>query len=180
MSSTPRWICATGFVMAAALLSAVSQAQTVRSNVPARHWVTDGDVLAVAATSSAVYIGGDFTLIGPPTGAWVGVTAAGRVGPIRGTVDGVVSASVADGHGGWFLLGEFNAVGGTEIEDAEVIHLGANGRLDLRWSLTTDGTVETLALHGDTLYVGGSFTKLKGTARTSLGAVNARTGALLE
>src|SRR5439155_25357804 len=36
-------------------------------------WVVDGSVDAIAATDSVVYLGGQFSRVGPPTGSWVRV-----------------------------------------------------------------------------------------------------------
>jgi hypothetical protein len=57
-------------ILAAALLALVfaAPAAAVNGDTPQNAWVTDGDVLAVAATPTDVLIGGDFTLIGRATG----------------------------------------------------------------------------------------------------------------
>jgi hypothetical protein len=52
---------------------------TAFTATPARLWITDGDVHAVAATPSSVYVGGDFELIGAHTGSWVEIDPAGRL-----------------------------------------------------------------------------------------------------
>jgi hypothetical protein len=125
-------------------------------------------------------VGGDFRLIGRSTGSWAEVDSAGAVGAIRAVVRGSVADAVADGRGGWFLRGDISAVGGVDVGKTEVVHLRANGRLDPDWSIRTDGDIHTMARAGDRLYVGGSFTRLDGRPRKSLGAIHARSGALLD
>lgn len=147
---------------------------------PAHAWVTDGDVLAITSAGGSTYVGGDFRLIGRSTGSWAEVDSAGAVGAIRAVVRGSVADAVADGRGGWFLRGDISAVGGVDVGKTEVVHLRANGRLDPDWSIRTDGDIHTMARAGDRLYVGGSFTRLDGMPRRSLGAIHARSGALLD
>jgi len=147
---------------------------------PAHAWVTDGDVFAIASAGGSTYVGGDFRLIGRSTGSWAEVDSAGAVGAIRAVVRGSVADAVADGRGGWFLRGDISAVGGVDVGKTEVVHLRANGRLDPDWSIRTDGDIHTMARAGDRLYVGGSFTRLDGMPRRSLGAIHARSGALLD
>jgi len=147
---------------------------------PAHAWVTDGDVLAIASAGGSTYVGGDFRLIGRSTGSWAEVDSTGAVGAIRAVVRGSVADAVADGRGGWFLRGDISAVGGVDVGKTEVVHLRANGRLDPDWSIRTDGDIHTMARAGDRLYVGGSFTQLDGMPRKSLGAIHARSGALLD
>src|SRR5262245_1577316 len=71
-----------------------SAALGTRAETPSKEWVVDGNVLALTATKSALYVGGDFTAIGPPTGAWVSVEAAGAVAPVRAQVWDIVSDAV--------------------------------------------------------------------------------------
>src|SRR6185312_14123904 len=93
-------------------VTASGAATPAHSNAPLHEWVTDGDVMAITSTPAGLYVGGDFTLIGRPTGAWVDVGATGEVGRIPAIVEGSVSDSVADGFGGWFLRGEITSIGG--------------------------------------------------------------------
>lgn len=91
-----------------------------------------------------------------------------------------VMAVVPDGSGGWYLAGDFTAVGGMARANlARVVVDTASGALvvDEAWAPATDGVVNALALHGDTLYAGGSFTSVSGrsgkTERIGLAAFNA-------
>src|SRR3954467_11713477 len=88
--------------LAFALVPAASQATTGWSE-PTHIWITDGTVHAVASTPGAVYVGGDFSLIGPPTGSWVDLEPAGQVRSTPNILGAVVDQTVADGSGGWFM-----------------------------------------------------------------------------
>ena len=84
-------------------------------------------MLAVAAFGDSTYVGGDFALIGRATGSWAGIAGSGAVRPIRAVVQGDVAEAVTDGRGGWFLRGDISAVGDTEVEKTEIVHLRATG-----------------------------------------------------
>src|SRR6266536_2985540 len=152
-------------------------APPVRSTAPVDAWVTDGDVTAIASTSNGLYVGGDFTLIGRPTGAWVDIGPTGELGRIPAVVSDSVSDAVADGSGGWFLKGEITSVGG--VAKSGITHLRADGKLDPGWQLRVKGATSALARSGTTLYLGGSFSKVDGLARTNLAAVDVRIGKVL-
>jgi hypothetical protein len=144
-----------------------------------RSFYADGTILAVGATPDHVYVGGDFKLIGPPTGSWVAVRADGTPVQGRPAVEGTASAAVADGRGGWFVTGAITAVGAAE-RAATVAHLRANGQLDRSWQVAVGGgRVRALAIRGRTLFLGGGFARIDGERRQSLAAVDAVRGKLL-
>jgi hypothetical protein len=161
---------------AVALMSAIvaaCQAQSVDSTL----WGVDpgGKVFAVARDGNTIYIGGNFTYVGPNSGGGVPIdiaTAHGVTGYPK--VAGRVNAVVADGEGGWYIGGWFSAVNGQA--HANLAHVSATS-VDEAWTAGTDDEVFALALAGTTLYVGGDFDSLGGVARSHLGAVDVATGA---
>jgi hypothetical protein len=173
-------LAALAIVAALALLPVGAEGRSTAVVGPMQAWVTDGDVLAVTSVGGATYVGGDFTLIGRSTGSWAEIDGGGAVRPIRGVVRGSVSDAVSDGRGGWFLQGDVSAVGGVEVADGQLVHLRASGRLDPRWRVRTDGTIDAIARVRDRLYVGGSFDELDGATRANLAALDVRTGELLD
>ena len=152
-------------------------ARAARSKEPYRAWVTDGSVFALASTPRGLFAGGDFTLIGPPTGTWVPVSASGTVPAVRRPIDGTVIAAAADGRGGWYLAGNFFYIG--DAVRRAVFHLLPSGRLDKHWKPRLKGSVSALVRVRSTLYMGGDFTKFGRKKRLRLAAVNVKTGALL-
>lgn len=54
----------------------------------------------------------------------------------------------------------------------------ATGTFDTSWSLSVDNTVNSMAVDGDTLYLGGSFQYVNGSLHKFLAAVSLSTGAL--
>ncbi len=178
-----RWLA----LLASSLWAACASAQTVLPDL----WGTDWAVTSVARVGNTLYIAGIFDRIGLSPGG--GVPLDPLSGALRRPfprVAGVVRAVVADGSGGWFIGGDFAAIEGQPR--ANLAHLTASGGLAAWNPIVEDaafplkpadpnpvGTVAALALHGNTLYVGGRFTRIGGQARGHVAAVDARTGAIL-
>jgi len=104
-----------GVVLALAVTGTLSAgpAWAPIGSTPDRTWVTDGEVLAVARLGDTIYIGGDFTQVGPRTGPGAGIDAgSGRADPALPEVAGTLCAVAADGLGGWFIGGIFDSVDG--------------------------------------------------------------------
>src|SRR2546422_536796 len=101
-----------GLVVAAVCVlvsSGAGFAQTIDENL----WVTNGTVRAVVRDGGTIYIGGDFTQVGPATGGGVPLDAAsGAIPPLFPKVVGPVYSVISDGAGGWYVGGYFAAVGG--------------------------------------------------------------------
>lgn len=140
----------------------------------------DGEVRATAQIGNRVYVAGSFRRVGP-----LRTGSAGVADPVTGAfeagfppVDGMVNAVVADGAGGWYLGGDFDAVGGESRPNlARVL---ADGSV-AAWAPAPAGPVHALALapEGDALYVGGAFSTVDGTATPNLAKVATATGHLL-
>src|SRR5262245_45383763 len=164
------------FLFPAVLASAVSvlsppaAAQVINPNF----WVTDGPVNAVVRDGNTIYIGGDFTTVGPPTGGSVllEATTGDRI-PQFPVIDGFVYAAVPDGSGGWYVGGKFTSVGGAPRSN--LAHINSSGSL-LAWNPGTDGPVMSMLVKAGVVYVGGYFTTVGGQARNRIGAVDAVTG----
>jgi hypothetical protein len=123
-----------------------------------------------------LYLGGNFTRIGPMTGGGVPLHAdTGQPVAEFPKVNGTVEAVVPDGMGGWFIGGQFSRVGGEPA--GNLAHVLADGSLDSSWAPQVTAAyppayVTALAFDGSTLYVGGAFDALSGTRRAGLGAID--------
>ncbi len=144
----------------------------------------DNFVRSAAIAGDTLYVAGDFSSLGPPTGPAAvldAVTGVPDLGQAR--IGGDVEVVLPDGAGGWYVGGELRWAGGEARRN--LAHILADGRLDPDFApdpQTTDGfgSVEALALSGDSvLFVGGRFDTAGGTARDNLAAFDTRTGALL-
>ncbi len=152
-------------------------AQTLQTNLP----ITDGEVKAVLfdPISDLIYIGGNFTYVGPNTGHGVGIdNSTGNTVSDFPYVNGTINAVVADGSGGWYIGGEFTSVGG--IVRNNIAHISADKSVDNNWNPDANSSVRALVLSSDgsIVYAGGYFTTLAGgaTARNYIAAIDASTG----
>ena len=138
-------------------------------------WETNGIVRTILPIGDKVYIGGEFTYVGPHTGSGLPInTITGSVLPVYPRVDGSVLAVVADGKGGWFIGGTFTKVEGNVRNN--LAHVLADGRLDLNWNPNANGPVMSLVVNGATVYVGGWFSSIGGQPRKNLAALDTVTG----
>ena len=118
-------------------------------------YVTNGNVRAITATADTIYIGGDFTMVGPRTGRGVPINKSDGL-PVAGfpqVAGGVVYCAIPDGEGGWYIGGSFTYVAG--IARNCLAHIYSNGSLDPDWNPNADNAVRALAIDGSTVYVGG-------------------------
>ncbi len=136
-----------------------------------------GSLTSVAANADRLFMAGDFSYLSPPTGAMANIDslAGAAVAPFADLV-GTVRATVPDGAGGWFVGGALTTARGQACTN--VVHLDANGALT-SWAPAINGEVLSLALCGDTLFVGGSFTQCDGQSRPYLASWRLSTGTLL-
>jgi len=189
-------MCAALLALLAGLLTPLI-ASTSPAQASPRSWIQpagftsddlgfDDGVTAVAGGSDGTtYLGGDFTKVGRVTGVGAAFTAdsghaVATYPQVGGTSSGnQVFASVPDGSGGWFIGGTFTRVGGVTVKN--LARVGDFAVWD--WAPVLDGDVNALAISGNTLYVGGSFTSvtLDGAASTRgrLAAFDITTGDLL-
>lgn len=148
-----------------------------------RAW-TAGTVYAVAPSSDGkAYIGGDFDYIGPNTGGFGLVNAAGEYTsstfPMVGNnISDEVHTVIPDGAGGWYVGGNFTKIGNNVTREgvAHILSDGTLGSLNLDFSGSV--SVQSLVLSGGTLYIGGDFSSINGQTRNSIAAVTTATSAV--
>ncbi|HYE96410.1 MAG TPA: T9SS type A sorting domain-containing protein [Rubricoccaceae bacterium] len=161
-------------------------------------WVPGARTWTALALGDALYLGGDFDVVGPPTGVAARVDGTtgvpdlnqARVELTDVTPTGGVLAIEPDGEGGWYVAGLFRRVGGQPR--LNLAHLLAGGTLDPAFDVpiaypaagSDIGFVRALLLDpargpNGVLYVGGSFTLASGQPRQDLVALDAATGAVL-
>jgi trimeric autotransporter adhesin len=146
------------------------------SGIPlASFWRTDGPVYAIAVNSNTVYVGGLFSYVGPNTGgAGVVDTANAAAKPGFPLVSGSVYSAAPDGNGGWYIGGNFWAVGG--IVRSNLAHILSNNAVDPAWNPTLNGSNVVIAVSGSTVYIGGAFTRVGAATRNRIAALDATTG----
>jgi hypothetical protein len=192
-----------GIIYIGGEFSTVNGLSTVRSNVAAADATTgsvtnwdpnvNGRVQALAASSSTVYIGGSFTTVNqfkspqPRNHAAAVDATAGEAMSWNPNVSGAVGALAVSGST-VYLGGVFNganAVNGTQTRNYAAAVDASTGAVtpwnaNLNSPIISGGTVYSLALSGQTVYLGGSFkgpTALNGSLeRSGLAEVDATTG----
>ena len=167
----PTRSCVFAAALALAAYATAARAQSVRRDF----WVPNSMVRTAVLDGPTLYIGGDFTRIGPVTGCGVPLDVGSGV-PVTGfpIIAGDVSCALADGAGGWFVGGDFTSVGG--VPRTDLAHVLADGSV-APWDPSPDGPVQALARFGGTIVAGGLFGRIGGQARSQIAALDATTGA---
>ena len=164
------------------LFSSVVFSTTTRAQVmevDTTWWMTDGNVRAIAEDTAhqRVVIGGDFQRLIPPYNTAHGGVVYLASGIMRQNdvrPDDRVRCVLPDGAGGWYIGGDFMQVDG--VFRQHVAHVQADGSL-APWNPVVNGVVNAMAIKGDTMYIGGSFTVVNGQPKSNLAAVRLSTGA---
>ena len=153
----------------------VIPASVMAQELAADFWETDGPVHAIARSGGTVYIGGEFTYVGPATGPWAAADTADASVLFRTSIGGSVLAAAPDGSGGWFLGIEDDELNTVRVS---LTHIRADGSASDR-SLPVDGRILALTRSGSALYIGGSFVAFDGQPRNSIAALDVDTATLL-
>jgi hypothetical protein len=144
-------IVAICFIVALPIATAVEVASKPTRNLI----VTDGWVQAIKEANDTVYLVGKFHRAGAWTGgsAFVDATSGNAISGFP-KVDGVVSAAVSDGNGGYFIAGEFSEVGG--LARKNIAHITNQRQVDANWISATTNIIRKLSLNDGVLYYSGS------------------------
>lgn len=164
----------------AAITTSVSGSNTnpVSINLAVNYpWVTNGSVSAFALDNAhnKIYLGGQFTYIGPNTGVGAPLdSATGAVLAKFPRVNGSIFVVIPDGTGGWYIGGTFSQVDG--VTRNRIAHILSDYTLDPNFDANAGSNVRALILSGSTLYVGGDFGTIGNATRFRLAALDAATG----
>ncbi len=127
------------------------------------------NILACARSGNTLYVGGNFSKIGPCTGGGVPVNASTGAPQARyPRVAGYVDVALPDGSGGWYIAGKFTGVGG--CARTNLAHIRPDGEVD-KWAPNPNREVRCIARLGQALYVGGDFDSLGGVRRQGLASL---------
>lgn len=149
--------------------------------------VLDGVTQAVVDLGSRVIIGGRFTQVkkfDDPTvlvrnNLFAYDKSSGAIDTtFTPQLDGQVTAMLKAPDGKIFVAGQFKNVDG--VSAPFLVKLDpVTGARDTSFTPVPSGMVYDIRLSDGVLYLGGTFTKMRNTARSNFAAVNANTGALL-
>jgi len=140
-----------------------------------------GELLAIAATSQAIYLGGDFDSVDNTRRKNLAAVlpTTGQLTSFAPVVKGKVT-ELATSDTRLYAAGGINSVDGQPRGKAAAFSL-ATGSLDTGWRPVADRRIDGLAVSADgtRVYLGGLFTTLNGSSTGRLfAAVNPVTGAL--
>lgn len=135
----------------------------------------DGLIWATAVSGNTLFIGGEFTHVGPMAGT-VGIVSKTN-GDLLRYLDarGTINAMAPDGAGGWYVGGNFYSIAGTT--HFHLAHVLSDGSIS-SWNPSPNDNVYALLVVGNTLYVGGGFGEISGLTRGHLAAYDRTTEAL--
>ncbi len=142
--------------------------------------IGDREVRAVAQLGNRIYVGGNFRWVGPQFEGAVGFadTANGGFVGTFPAVNGLVNVALPDESGGWYVGGTFTQVGGVARQN--VAHVDASGAVTAFDASATGPGISTVnvILPGpdETLFIGGSFNRVRGQVFSNLARVSATTG----
>lgn len=138
-------------------------------------WITNGKVYALKKYNNTMFVGGEFTYIGPYTGncAFLNPTTSVRDADFP-TVEGSVTAIVSDGSGGFYIGGSFTRVGG--YTRSNLAHIKADKSVDQDFAPGVNGNVYAMLLSGTDLYIGGDFSSVNSQTRNRIARINTTTG----
>lgn len=154
-------------------------------SVDPRFWGTSGSVYAMARAGNTLYVGGYFSSVARNSGSGLPIDMrSGEPWTDFARVAGTVYVAVPDGSGGWFIGGDFVAVGG--LPRHGLAQIRADGSVS-SWSPSVDlalgymerPTVYALVVDGSRVYLGGWFQMVNGVARSNIAAVDRTSGRLL-
>ena len=166
------YVAVVGFMLSVGSVGAPAIAQDL--------WGVDNTVAAFARSGNTLYVGGAFNWVGPSTGGLVALPKRSST-PLAlfPRVAGYVVDVAADGHGGWFVSGNFTAIGG--VPRYCLAHVLADGSI-APWNPSPNhvsyGT-GGLLVSGNTIYVCGGFATIAGKPRQYIAALDATTGEAL-
>jgi hypothetical protein len=164
------------------LLLATSVALAVPSSVPDDSVQTNGRVSAILTVGNTIYIAGDFTSVdGVPRNRFAAIDATtGALTDWSPSANRRVQTLAVSPDGSRIYAGgNFGSISG--VSRSRLVALDAvTGAVDPTWNPTTNGTgtVYALAVVGNRVYLGGSFTSVNGQSRARLAMVDSATGAL--
>ncbi len=133
----------------------------------------DGTIRAITRAGCIYYVGGEFTTAGTmvPGGVMLDRnTGTFPLGLAREEINGYVTIAISDGAGGFYISGEFTAIGG--VARGRLARISADGRLHSFNPPTLNNSASAMILVDSTIYLGGSFTAIGDVARNNFAAID--------
>ena len=175
--STPVRALVIGISVFSFSFPASQPAQAQYAETPQVFAAVDGVVSTATQIGRRLFVAGHFGQVGPPTGGAVVVDAGGT--PQLGAfpfIDGSVNEIVADGLGGWVVVGGFRQVSGQPF--SSFARIRPDRTADPRYRITVDGPIRRIRIAHGRVYLIGDFSEINGNRRLGLAALDTATGQL--
>ncbi len=138
------------------------------------YWIADDAIYSLETDGSNLYIGGDFTYVGPNTGHMAQITKTSTEPNLSfPTINGTVYCIVSDNSGGWYVGGHFDKVADSVRNN--LVHITSSNLVD-SWNPNVNETVSAMVLDGSYLYIGGYFSSVNGHAISNTAKIDVSTG----
>jgi hypothetical protein len=142
-----------------------------------KYFTAGGDITGFKINNNKLYLGGTFNELGYSAVGLAKVSSTTAAPDFNfPEANGPVYAVLADGSGGYYIGGNFNAIGG--VSTSSLAHILADGTVDPAFNVEVNSEVDCLVTDGANLYFAGWFNSVNNTARAYAAAVNRITGAL--
>ena len=152
-------------------------AQAQYAETPQVLATVDGGAFAAAQIGRRLFVSGYFGQVSPPSGGAFIVDINGT--PLLSAfpfIDGTVNEIVADGLGGWVVVGGFRQVAGQPF--SSFARIRPDRTVDPRYRITTDGPIRRVRIAHGRVYLVGDFSEINGHRRLGLAALDVATGCL--
>lgn len=148
-------------------------------------WSTDDLVLDMARSGQTLYLAGAFRSVGENLGGLLTTDPDdGEILSRMPRVTGHVFSIVSDNHGGWYIGGDFTAIGNKPrsclarvdadgvVSEWQPVVAGSPGYLEFP-------SIRKIGVVGDRVFISGGFQSVNDIPRHGLASIDANTGALL-
>jgi hypothetical protein len=133
-----------------------------------------GVVNAMEKVGNTLYLGGSFNYLGISRQGGAVVDTMGNLNlNFPSLADAIIRKVVDDGAGGWVIAGSFNQL--VAQNPSNLARFSPSGSLS-PMNLSANGTVNSIARSGDTLFVVGSFSIIAGAPRSGYAEINLSNG----
>ena len=152
----------------------------VIESTPLALWGVNREARALARVGRTLYVGGDFDIVGPPTGGLATVSPFDPTAITPSSGVGTVGHVASDGAGGWYVA-EWAQYIDTGYKVA-VRHVRSDGSIDPAWMpalFDAGASIYSLVAAGGRVYVAGSFSTVNGVNHVGPVALDGASGAVL-
>ena len=136
----------------------------------------NGLVNAMEIVDDTLYLGGEFQGVGKMS-SFAGLSGPGfdSINTNFPEFNGVVTTSISDGNGGWYIAGEFTEVG--DSSRLGLVQIDSSFQVT-NWKPLINGDILAMLKRDSLVFIGGDFGQANGVSRENIAVVHAINGDL--